>query len=76
MLKQQLPRLLIERRLRIRHYEQALDSEQHMSDSQLIVPILLERVDANLARLCHIGMEDFGKEVALGWSGRIVRSQL
>ena len=68
VLQQQLPGLLVERRLRIGIDEKALHRDKDMSNPICRLPILLERVDTDLARCRDIRMEYFGGEPA--WNTR------
>jgi len=45
-------------------------------DAVLLVPVLLERVDADLTRLGDIGVEDLGEEHGLWWDGRELATKL
>ena len=67
VLQQQLPGLLIQRRVRIRIDKQALDSHEYVADPVLALPVLLQRVDTDLARTGHVRVEDLrGKPT---WQG-------
>ena len=64
VLQQQLPGFFIQRRLRIRVDEQTFDRHEDMSDPITRLPVLLERVHANLARRGHVRVEDLRGEPA------------
>lgn len=46
-----------------------------MPDAQLSRPVPLEHVDTYLTIGAHVGVENLGQEVALGWGGRKVLPQ-
>jgi len=49
VLQQQLPSLLVQRRLRVRVNEQTFHGNEDMADSVGRLPILLQRVDTDFA---------------------------
>ena len=49
--------------------KQALDHSQHVFNPIRGLPVLLERVDADGAVACDVGVEDLGQEERLGWVG-------
>lgn len=49
--------------------------QQHVPDAQLSRPVPLEHVDTDLTVGAHVGVENLGQEVALGWGGRKVLPQ-
>ena len=62
VLQQQLPGLLVERRLGIGINEKALHRDKDMSNPICRLPILLERVDTDLATLGHVRVEYLSRE--------------
>ena len=56
--KQLLSSLLVERRLGVRVDEQALDRDEDVADAVRRLPVLLERVHANLTGRRHVRMEN------------------
>jgi hypothetical protein len=62
VLQQQLPRLLVECGLGIRVYQETFDSDQNVLDPVRRLPVLLQGVDTDLARVGDIGVEDLGNE--------------
>src|SRR6266404_8423499 len=62
VLLQQLPRLFVQRRVWIRVDEEALDGHEDVPDPIRRLPVLFERVHADLARARHIRMENLRRE--------------
>lgn len=73
--QQQLACLLVERRLCVGHYKQALDGQQNVFDAQVRLPVLLECVDADFSVSGHVRMEDLGEEERLWRALREVLTQ-
>lgn len=57
ILQQQLPRLLIQRRLWVGIDEEAFDGYEDMADPVRRFPVLFEGVDADLTRRTDVGVE-------------------
>lgn len=64
VLEEQLARLLVEGRFRIRVDEETLDGDEDVADAEGRLPVLLERVDADLACGGDVRVEDLGYEPA------------
>ena len=64
VLQQQLARLLIQRRLRIWVDEQTLHSHKDVPNPIARLPVLLERVDTDLACGRDVGVKDLRREPA------------
>lgn len=45
-------------------YKQAAHNDEHMPEAHVWLPVALQHIHADLARLGNIGMEDLGQEVA------------
>lgn len=52
--------------------QSATTHQQDMPNAQFCFPVLLENIDADLTVGTHIGVEDFGQEVAFWRAGREV----
>ena len=63
-LHEQLARLVIEGGLWEGHDEQAVDDLEDVRQGVLGLPVLLQRVNAYLARQGHIGVENLRQHVA------------
>ena len=64
VLQQQLARLLVQRRLRIRVDEQALHRHKDMPNPIARLPVLLERVHTYFAGSGDVGVKDLRREPA------------
>lgn len=69
LFQQHLPRRLIQRGFRIRVDQETLDRDEDVRDPVLALPVLLERVHANLSRFRDVGVEYFGHEPACNKKG-------
>ena len=66
VLQQQPPRLLVQRRLRERLHEKAPDDDEDVPEAQVGLPVLFEDVDADIAGVGDVWVEDLGGELG-GW---------
>ena len=64
VLQEELARFFVERGLGVRVDEQALDGDEDVRDAVGRLPVLLERVHADVARGGHVRVEDLRREPA------------
>ena len=62
ILQQQLPRVLIQRGLGVGVYQKTFNGHEDMPDPVLLLPILLQRVHADLPFRTDVWVEDLGHE--------------
>lgn len=64
ILQQQLSSFFVQCRFRVGVNQQTLDRDENMADAVLRLPVLLQRVDANLACRANVGVEDLRRKPA------------